>query len=270
MIDGFRSRTTSGAPDLAYLDSGGQSQSGGQSREALVLLHSLGTDHRLWEHCAASLAEGHRVLVPDSRGHGGSGWAGPLTVEDWVADLGRVLEHAGVDKVALIGLSMGGVQAIAYAATYPSQVRALVVADSFAELDPGTARAKTSGLVARTSDMKALADFYVESTFTVEPLPAAAESVRDAIASMEPDAYAVSAETCFGARLDGALDRIGSPTLVLWGDRDTKTPRELSERIAGRVRSARLEVVPGAGHLSTVENPGEFTRLVCGFLTEND
>ncbi|QRP50372.1 alpha/beta fold hydrolase [Amycolatopsis sp. FDAARGOS 1241] len=262
MIDGFGTRTTGGTPALTYLDSGGAARAG------VLLLHSLGTDHRLWTACAQALAAEHRVLVPDTRGHGGSAWAAPLSVGDWVSDVERVRADAGLNQVTLVGLSMGGVQAIGYAARHPERVTALVIADSFAELDPEPARVKASGLASRVGDMAALAEFYVSSTFTVDPLPDTAESVRSAIAGMRPAAYAASAETCFGARLDHVLAGITAPALVLWGERDAKTPRELSDRIAERIPKARFAVVPDAGHLSVLENPREFTRLTRGFLAE--
>jgi pimeloyl-ACP methyl ester carboxylesterase len=104
------------------------------------------------------------------------------------------------------------------------------------------------------------------STFTADPLPPAAEVVRDAISGMDPEAFVASTEACFGVRLGDALGRIQVPTLVLWGDRDAKTPRELSEFIATGIAGAEFGTVPDAGHLSNTENPGEFTRLVAGFL----
>lgn len=263
MTDGFRTRTAGGTPELTYLDSDPDG-----SRRGVLLLHSLGTDHRLWATCAAALAAEHRVLVPDSRGHGGSGWAAPLSVGAWVSDVDRVRAHAGLDEVALVGLSMGGVQALAHAAEHPERTTALVVADSFAELDPEAARAKASGLADRVGDMAALAEHYVASTFTVDPPPEGADAVRSAIAGMRPEAYAASTEACFGAQLDHLLPGITAPAMVLWGERDEKTPRVLSERIAEQVPKAQLAVVPAAGHLSVLENPGEFTRLVREFLGE--
>jgi len=265
VIGNFLARTTGGAPDLAYVDSGGQ------AGHAVVLLHSLGTDHRVWADCAVALAADHRVLVPDSRGHGESQWAAPLTVEEWVADLDRVLDHAAVRSAALVGVSLGGVQGIAYTAGHAERVTALVVADSFAELEPAVAQAKATGLAdrARNDGMADLADFYVTSTFTVDPLPAAAETVRTAIASMSPDAYVASTETCFGARLGSALSRIDLPTLVMWGERDEKTPRALSEHIVRDVPGAAFAVVPRVGHLSNAENPEVFTGLVREFLAES-
>lgn len=247
---------------LSYQDSGGP------ARRGVLLLHSLGTDHRLWDGLAPVLVPEHRVVVPDSRGHGASTWAEPLTVDAWAADVERIRVHAGLDEVAVVGLSMGGVQAIAYAAAHPERVTALVIADSFAELDPAVAWQKAAGLTSRVDDMAALADFYVTSTFTVDPLPSGAEDVRAAIAGMRPEAYTASTETCFGVQLDHALADITAPTLVLWGDRDEKAPRELSERIAEQIPKARLGTIPAAGHLSVLENPGEFTRLVREFLAE--
>lgn len=257
----FRTNTIDG---LSYLDSGGS------ARRGVLLLHSLGTDHRLWDGLAPVLADDHRVLVPDSRGHGASAWTAPLSIDAWVSDVERIRVDAGLEEVALVGLSMGGVQALAYAFAHPDRVSALVIADSFAQLAPEAAQTKASGLASRVDDMAALADHYVASTFTVDPLPASAEDVRSAIAGMRPDAYAASTETCFGVRLDHALAEITVPTLVLWGDRDEKAPRALSERMAEQIPKARLEVVPDAGHLSVLENPAEFTRLVREFLKGGD
>jgi 3-oxoadipate enol-lactonase len=257
-----RRRVATGDPAIGYLDAGPR------TGEALVLLHSLGTDHRLWLHQIDGLAAEYRLIAPDSRGHGGSGWAGPPTLRDWVADLDRVLDHARVDRAVVAGLSMGGVQALAFAARHPERVRALVVADSFAELEPEVARAKTDGFVRRvsTDGTSAFAAWYVAETFTTTPLPVGAEWVRAAIAGITPEAFTASARTCFAARLGDEIGAIQVPTLVLWGERDAKTPREASDFIVSRVKGARFGVVREAGHLSAVENPEEFTRLVADFV----
>jgi 3-oxoadipate enol-lactonase len=249
-------------PEIGYLEAGCR------SAPAIVLLHSLGTDHRLWQAQIGPLAGGYRVIAPDSRGHGRSAWAGPLTVQDWVRDLDRVLDHAGVRHPVLAGVSLGGVQALAFAASRPGQVRALIVADSFAELDADAARTKVNTFVtkARAEGMAGFAEWYLASTFTADPLPPAAEVVRDAISGMDLEAFVASTEACFGVRLGDALGRIQVPTLVLWGDRDAKTPRELSESIVTGIAGAEFGVVPDAGHLANTENPGAFTRLVTEFL----
>jgi 3-oxoadipate enol-lactonase len=256
--------TTEGDPGLAYLDVGPR------SRRAVVFLHSLGADHRMWSDQVAALAADRRVIVPDSRGHGASVGSGPASFHDWVGDLERIFEHAGTEQVALVGISMGGVQAMAYAADFPDRVSALVIADSFAELTPEIAQGKISGMVDRAHNegMAEWARSYVAETFTTRAQ--GADVIRDAIAGMDPATYAASVQACFGAQLAERLGGLRVPTLVLWGDRDRKTPRELSEHIATTIPAARLGVVPDAGHLSNLENPDAFTDLVRQFLSTED
>jgi pimeloyl-ACP methyl ester carboxylesterase len=94
----------------------------------LVLLHSLGTDGRMWEDCVADLVADHRLIVPDSRGHGASAPAHAQSAQLWADDIDRIVRDAGATVVALAGVSMGGIQAIAYAAAHPDQVRAVIAA----------------------------------------------------------------------------------------------------------------------------------------------
>ena len=255
-------RPQDGLPELRYLDAGRRSPA------ALVLLHSLGADHRMWRRQVEVWSTDHRVIAPDSRGHGASEGAGSVSVEEWVGDLHRVLEQADVHRAVLIGVSLGGIQAVAYAATHPDRVTALVVADSFVALEPDVARAKVGHLAddAVRRGMAAVADSYVEETFQVVPQPAEAQCVRAAIAGMSVPEYVESVRACFEVDITDRLNRVVAPTLVLWGDRDSKTPRPLSERIRAGIRGADLREVPGAGHLSNVDSPRCFTRLVNEFI----
>jgi 3-oxoadipate enol-lactonase len=256
------SRCVPGGPELRYLEAGGG------DGLPVVLLHSLGTDSGIWSSQIPALARGHRVLAPDSRGHGASSWESPLDVRRWNEDLDRVLDAARVERVALVGLSMGGVQALAYALECPDRVAALVLADTFAELEPEVAQAKVSqlALVAEADGMAALAVAYVAETLTGSPPADRVAAVRDPIAGMSVEAYVASAGCCFGARFAGRLGEVDVPTLVLWGTLDAKTPRALSERLASGIAAAALTEIPDAGHLSNLENPEAFTAAVAQFV----
>lgn len=244
-------------------------ESGQPEGPVLVLLHSLGADRRMWDRCLPALAGEHRVLLPDSRGHGESGPARTASVDQWVDDLHDVLVEAGADDVVLVGVSMGGIQALAFAAAHPDSVRGVVVADSFAELAPEVAQARIADFreQCRQLPMNAVAEKYVADTFQ-SPYPAGAERVRDAIAGMTPESYVSAVEVCFSVQIRDRLAKVAAPTLVLWGDRDAKSPRHLSEAIADGVDGARLEVVPDAGHLSNIDNPHAFTETVLAFIAE--
>jgi len=234
--------------------------------QTLVLLHSLGADGGMWDGCRALLPTGLRVVVPDTRGHGASGPVAGMSVASWVEDIDAVLHAASVERALLVGVSMGGIQALAFAAQHPERVDGLVVADSFAALERGVAERKIASLRdrARTAPMDVVAREYLAETFQ-QPYPAGAESVRRAIAGMDPTSYRAAVETCFGAHIEALLPDVVAPTLVLWGDRDTKTPRHLSEAIARQVPNARLSVIPDAGHLSNIDNPRAFLAEVTSF-----
>jgi pimeloyl-ACP methyl ester carboxylesterase len=260
-VTAIRTTTVAGTPVLRCREAGAR------TGDALVLLHSLGTDSGIWSAQIAALAAELRVLAPDSRGHGGSSWHGPLDVAGWVGDLDRVLDDANVERATLAGLSMGGVQALAYALDRPGRVAGLVLADTFAELDPGAAAAKVSRLAgaAEAQGMAALADAYAAETLTGSPPPERVRAVRDPIAAMSVEAYVASARACFGARLGARLGEVAAPTLVLWGERDERTPRALAERLARDIPDAALLEIAGAGHLANLENPEAFTAALARF-----
>ena len=112
-------------------------------RPTVVLLHSLGTDHRLWRHQISSLTTHYDLSTPDSRGHGKSSATGAINLDAWSDDLYRVVKDRG--PVHLVGLSMGGLQAIAFAAKHPDLVRSVTIANSFARLPIDVADAHVNG-----------------------------------------------------------------------------------------------------------------------------
>jgi 3-oxoadipate enol-lactonase len=249
---------------LVFLDTGTDHP------EAVVLLHSLGTDSSLWSAQLAAWSPAARVLAPDSRGHGASAWRPLRSVDTWAEDLDRVLAAAGVRRCRLVGLSMGGVQALAYARRYPERVERLVLADTFAELEPDAAVARVKHMTDRPAElgMAEYAAEYAATTLTGKAGPRAAEVVTAAIAHMSAQAYAGSANICFTAKLASELPAISAPTLVVWGELDAKTPRALSEQLAAGIPGARLRVLPDAGHLSNLDNPEAFTDVVGDFLLD--
>lgn len=258
-----RSRRTTVASDgveIAYDDHGSGS---GASTEVLVLLHSLGCDSTQWDEVVEHIDPSVRVLVPDARGHGRSGRASDVTIQDWVDDIAAVLVDADVDRAVLVGVSMGGIQALAFALAHPERVRSILVADSFAELDPEVARAKIAAMAgsAEREPMSTVADDYVAATF-LEPYPPGAAHVRRAIADIDAASYGASVRACFGVQLLDQISGITCPVRVVWGDRDEKAPRSLSEAIVDAIDDASLGVIPGAGHLSNVDNPEGFASEV--------
>lgn len=237
-------------------------------RPVVLLLHSLGTDNRMWRYQVEALAGDYEVLVPDALGHGARSWAGPITVDDWVKDLHETVSGR---PVHVVGLSMGGIQAAAFTAAHPELVRSLTIANSFARLpsDVAAARVNDCTEAISRSGMAAYAERYLEQTLT-QPLDTLdRELLRDAISNMTPDAYIASAGATFGCDVIDQLARISCPALVIAGERDAKVPEERTREILGALGHAEHQVI-SAGHLSCIENPDGFTSIVTSFIARVD
>lgn len=239
-------------------------------RPTVVLLHSLGTDHRLWRHQINNLATHYEVSTPDSRGHGNSPRGGAVIIDAWTEDLHGVIEEHG--PVHLIGLSMGGLQAIAFAAKHPELVRSVTIANSFARLpvDVADARIENSAESITRHGMAAFAKDYLDQTLT-QPLDNSDYAVLfDAISTMSAEAYLASATATFRADVVPLLDAITCPALVVTGELDAKIPSERTAEIVGGLTDAQHEIIPRAGHLSCIENPRHFNTVITSFLARVD
>ncbi|MGH9023026.1 MAG: alpha/beta fold hydrolase [Acidimicrobiia bacterium] len=243
---------------------------GRPGEEPVLLLHSLGTDHALWIGQLSAFTASHEVILVDSAGHGRSPWpaSGAITAADWVADLEAVLSANGARRAHLVGVSMGGVQAIHFALTHPEMVASLVLADTFAGMDAAVAETRltnTSGR-ARETGMEKFAEEYIASTLRPAVAPAVADRLRMAIAGVEEDAYLGTARAVFTSDARERIGSIAAPCLVLVGDLDDRTPLATAEVLAKGLADATLEVVPDAGHLSNVDNSAAFNESVLRFL----
>jgi 3-oxoadipate enol-lactonase len=238
--------------------------------DAIVFLHSLGTDHSLWKYQFESLKEQEPLLIAfDTRGHGKSTCTDGINLDLWVEDILVVLDSLHLNKVILCGISMGGVEAMAFAQRYPERVGGLILADTFAKIDPSQVsnKIKLTGGTAKEQGMSVYADTYLDQTLSSSTKAQQIRAdLRRAIAEMDADAYYASAETCFSTDVESGLDRLHIPTLVMIGDDDQKSPIGLSETIAHKMAGSMLRVVPQARHLANVDNPDEFNRYLKDFL----
>lgn len=242
----------------------------GRDCEAIVFLHSLGTDHRLWKYQFSALKDQAPLLIaPDCRGHGQSTWSGNITLQKWVEDIYSIIDSLNISKVVLCGVSMGGVQAMAFAEAHPERVSRLILADTFAQIDVNLIdeKVRLTGGVAMEQGMEKFAETYLDATLSMS---ASSMQIRkdlhQAISDMDVAAYHASAKACFSADVLEGLSDLRIPTLVLIGDDDQKTPMPMSKKIVKALPGAKLSVVPAARHLANVDNPDTFNQLIIDFL----
>lgn len=192
-------------------------------------------------------------------------------------DLRRVLDERGIERAVVGGLSAGAIAALHLALAEPERVSGLVLIAASAGCERAWPRLKYQALLAlygwigagpwlrrRVSELAFSPDFRMRSGDVVQRW-------ADSAAELPPDTVRRSVRAVLNR--PALWDRLGDvrvPALVIAGAEDAATPLMDARRLADRLPRARLEAVEGAGHVVTLERPGEVSRLLLDFLAELD
>ena len=259
-----------GAVELAYEVVG--------TGEPVVLVHGLGYPRWGWRPVVEPLARDFRLVLLDNRGVGESAKPpGPYTTRELAEDVAAVMDAAGVERAHVVGTSFGGMVAQELALARPERVERLVLACT----TPGGAGAyplpeQTQRLFeeAPTLAPEVALRRFVENSFaaaTVRERPELVDELYRFRLANPPDMAGWQAQRAAGAAFD-AFERLGeirAPTLVVHGTADNVIDVRNAELLAERIPNARLELLPGAGHLFFWERPERFVELVREFLHED-
>jgi 3-oxoadipate enol-lactonase len=237
----------------------------GRGGAAIVFLHGVGSDKSVWAPQLDHFGRSRHAVAFDYPGYGESGPARQGTTrDDYAAAVLAAMDSLGIDRAHICGLSLGGVVAIAIHNAAPGRSRSLIIADSFARHPDGRGIYERS--IAASADLRALAEARVDVLLAQPADPAIRCEVIETMAKIDPAAYRIGAEAVWLADQRDRAASIDVPTLVLCGTEDKVTPPELSRELARLVPGARYEAIPGAGHLSNLEKPDEFNRIVEEFI----
>jgi 3-oxoadipate enol-lactonase len=244
---------------------------GRESAPAVVLSASLGSTHRMWDAQLAALEQRFRVVRYDTRGHGQSPVpAGPYTIDELADDVIALLDRLGIERVHLVGLSLGGMTAMRVAARNPDRVDRLAVLCTAAQFPPETAWHERATTV-REEGSGAVAAAVVQRWFTAEYL-AAHDDIRAQseamVASTPAEGYAGCCEAIAALDLRAELGSITTPTLAIAGADDPATPPAKLDEIAAGVKDGRLLVIPHAAHLANAEQPDIVTSALIEHLEQ--
>lgn len=247
--------------ELAYADSGGPG-------EAVLLLHGAYLAKEVWAAQWTALSAHHRVIAVDLRGHGestGGIWTFhlPLVAED----LTSLLTALGVRQVHVCGHALGGMVALQLALVHPDRVRSLVLVDTTASVN---ATPMDTVLSHVTWPLVALLSIRRQAAVLARAVapgdPALQHLIRTHVLTFEarPEAYRVIWDAMMAFDVLPDLPRITCPTLILVGGRHPVTHGQ-ARRLQQGVPHAELRVIPNAGHLLTLEQPGTVNALLLGF-----
>jgi pimeloyl-ACP methyl ester carboxylesterase len=242
---------------------------------AIVLGHSLLCDLEMWRGVAPRLAERHRVINVEARGHRRSTAPAGFTLEDLADDWLAILDRERIDRAFLIGLSMGGMTAVRLALRAPARVAGMVLIDSNGDAEePGkrlqyTAMEMIYRRIGMVGPLARRTGQIMLGATTLRRRPETLDALRATIARHDRTQIPHAIHAVF--QRASILDRLGAiacPTLVLVGAEDNATPVAKSQRLTAAIRDARLDVVPEVGHLSALEDPDAIASRVLAFLAE--
>lgn len=242
---------------------------------ALLLIHGFPLCRKMWRPQAEALSRaGCRVITPDLRGFGESGLSsGTVTMDVYADDIVALMDHLGIDKAVVGGMSMGGYVLLNLLERYPERVAApiFITTKAGGDDDAGKARRTALAEACRNLGILPVAEAFRPILFSPETLtdnPALVDEVFGWIDAT--DALGAAAGLiAMRDRKDYAalLGSFNQPALVIGADQDQASPEENSHIIAAGLPEAELCILHGGGHMVNMEQPVGFNEAILEFLT---
>jgi pimeloyl-ACP methyl ester carboxylesterase len=260
------------------------------SGPAILLLHGLGCDHHTWDPVIDSLARDFTVIAPDLLGHGSSDKPrADYSVGGYANAMRDLLALLDIDKVTVVGHSLGGGVAMQFAYQYPQLCERLVLVapGGFGpEVTPAIRVITTPGFHqvaglltlpglrhAGVAGLRLLSQSRLPRTRDLDQVAVILESLRD-VSTRAAIRHVVRAVVDWRGQIITMSDRAylagRIPTCVIWGDDDSVIPTKHAEVAEVVVPHAKVEIVPNAGHFPHRDHPQRFAKLMRDFIRSTE
>jgi pimeloyl-ACP methyl ester carboxylesterase len=242
----------------------------------VIFIHGFPFSHKMWEPQMRELPNDIHAITYDVRGHGSSDVGdGQFTIELFVDDLIALLDHLGLEKAVLCGLSMGGYIALRAIERHPNRIKGLVLCDTKSEPDLNEEKIKRTSSIkaAKSAGVSAFADNFVKAVFwpkTFENNPEAVEFIKDLIRANSLLGICGTL-LALASRTDTtqSLSSINVPTCIIVGEYDLLTTPSCAQRMHKAISGSELHILSNAGHMSNLENTKDFNENLITFLKKH-
>jgi 3-oxoadipate enol-lactonase len=240
---------------------------------AIIFIHGFPLNKTMWDKQVNALKENYRVITYDIRGHGESeSGISTFSIELFVSDLLYLMDALKIEKASVCGLSMGGYIALNAITNYPQRFESLVLCDTNCiadSLETIESRIKTSDSIS-VDGINNYAEESVKHLFALESFTTHADEI-DAVKEMiqntsEETLIKTLMALCVREQTCSLIHQIKVPTLILVGEEDKITPPAAAKFMHAKIPNSILHVIDHAGHLSNMENPVEFNKLLKTFF----
>ncbi len=239
----------------------------------LIFMHGIGGNRGNWAAQLPVFAPHFACAAWDARGYGASeDYEGALAFDDFIGDLLRVLDHFGVQRAHLAGLSMGGRIAMRAALLHPERIATLTLLDTHEGFESFTPEQRQAFVETRRAPLLAgkkpidIAPRVADSLIGPKATPAQRQQLVDSIAALHKESYIKSLQATVDQVTLGDISQIRAPAHFCVGADDPLTPVAMHREMAAKLGGAPVSVLPDAGHLSNIENAPAFNRAALDWL----
>ena len=246
---------------------------GDSSNQPIIFIHGFPFDLSMWKQQVKTLSSDFYCITYDIRGLGSSLVGdGQFTLEMFVDDLFGVIEELKLNKPVLCGLSMGGYIALRAIERDEIKFRALILCDTKSSADNDETRLKRAAGIKKinTEGVQKYVSEFIPNCFAEESIEKLGSEYRS-ILENSMKYHPAGIKGCLIAmtgRTDTTsyLSKIKIPVLLLCGEKDKLTPPDVMKEMTDKITNSEFHIVPGAGHISPVENPEFLNEKIFGFL----
>jgi pimeloyl-ACP methyl ester carboxylesterase len=242
---------------------------------ALVLLHGAAADGRVWRPQLDGLADELMIVAWDEPGAGASSDpAEEFGIVEYADALAGFIGALDLGPAHVGGLSWGGTLALELYRRHPASVASLILADSYAGWKGSLSKAECArrlvGVLEQTSVPVEEFSATLPGLFGDDPPASVVEELAAIMSDVRPNSMRRTAVAMAGCDQRDLLSRVEVPTLLIWGESDSRSLMHVAEQLRAGIRGARLVVIPHAGHVSNMEQPEHFNRAVRDFCRALD
>ncbi|WP_336099381.1 alpha/beta fold hydrolase [Roseovarius sp. CH_XMU1461] len=238
----------------------------------VLLIHGVGADLESWDGVLSHLASKRRIIRYDQRGHGASRRTpGPYNLSELGEDALALLDHLRIDRVAVVGFSLGGLVAQYLALTHPERVQCLTLISTVAgrTAEEQERVNKRADILAQSGAVAHLAN-AVDRWFTPEFVaanPDVLEERRQKSLQNDPNCYVAAYRVLAQSDLGQELHRVTVPTLIITGENDIGSSPRMADFIHSQIAGSEIHILPRLKHSVLLEAPDQIAALVGPFLT---
>jgi len=251
---------------MAYDDNGGG--------PVLLLIHGFPLCRRMWHpQIKALVSAGFRVITPDLRGFGESDTPdGPYSMDLFADDMVALLDHLGIEAAVVGGMSMGGYILFSLLERYRARVKGACFITTRANADDEAGKERRLALARDVLKFgpQMAAEAFVQLLFAEESLVERPKLVGEVYGWMTANDSRGIAGGLLAMRerkdYTSLLTGFTLPALAIGAEGDKAAPPDNARTIAAGIPGCRLAIIPYAGHMANIENPGAFNTALIDFL----